>query len=94
MKTTLNIPQVENLQSSNGNDVPNQFRIITKDGAFFKSYSTIIAAKLNDGSILLDAKKWNYSRTTSKYRNDFLGMTTKETEKLIGSGELTLTDLN
>ncbi len=44
--------------------------------------------------IELDQKYWNYSKTTSKYRNQFLGETTKETQAKINSGEYTLTDLN
>lgn len=83
----LNIPQVETIAN-------NQFRIITDEAVIFKSYTTNIAAKLNDGSILLDAEKWNYSQTTSKYRNQFLNLTTKETEKMIASGEIKLVNLN
>ena len=44
--------------------------------------------------ILLDKNKWDYSRTTGKYRNRFLGETKRETEKKIKFGEYLLTDLN
>ena len=37
--------------------------------------------------------KWDYSVTTSKYRNIFLNENKKETEKKIKSGEYVLTDL-
>ena len=79
----------------------NQF-IITDDkgNEYFQSYETIIAKKslwaMNTGTedrIELDPK-WTYSKTTSKYRNKFLGETTKETQAKIDSGEYTLTDLN
>ena len=43
----------------------------------FFSYGTIIATKEN-GLITLDEKYWNYSKTTSKYLNQFLGHPTKE----------------
>ena len=42
----------------------------------------------------LDKTYWNYSKTTSKYRNQFLGETTKETQAKIDSGKYILTDLN
>ena len=44
--------------------------------------------------IELDQKYWNYSNTTGKYRNIFLGETITETKKKIKSGEYILTDLN
>ena len=77
-----NLPTVQNMQSSNGNDIPNQFEIFTNDGKVFQSYSSTIAI-ITDGQIILDRDKWNYSRTTSKYRNLFLGETTKETQNNI-----------
>ena len=43
---------------------------------------------------LLGRKYWNYSVTTSKYRNQFLNETTKETQAKINSGEYKLVDLN
>jgi hypothetical protein len=46
------------------------------------------------GQIYLDRNKWDYSTTTGKYRNQFLGETKKETQAKIDSGEYILTDLN
>lgn len=89
-----NVPQVENFKPANGNDVPNQFKIITGDAVIFQSYSSVIAVKMNDGRVLLDEKTWDYSRTTSKYRNDFLGNSKKECLELIESGYYILTNLN
>lgn len=48
----------------------------------------------NDGKILLDSKKWDYSNTTGKYRNQFLEETRKETEAKIKDGTYKLVDLN
>jgi hypothetical protein len=45
-------------------------------------------------STLIDKNKWDYSTTTGKYRNQFLGETKKETQAKIDSGEYILTDLN
>ena len=85
--------RVSNMVSSNGNDIPNQFIIHMEDGSVvFQSYSTVIAIKQN-GTVVLD-KDWNYSRTTSKYRNQFLRETTKETERKIKSGKYEVKELN
>ncbi len=88
------------------NGVKNQF-IITDEGRgalgnfikrqVFQSYNTRIAEIIqwpDETRITLDRDKWNYSKTTTKYRNQFLGETTKETERKIKSGEYILTDLN
>lgn len=66
--------KVENMKSSKGNLVPNQFIINTKDAIYFQSYRSLIA-KVNkkDNKIYLDAYLWDYSRTTSKYLYSFLG---------------------
>lgn len=62
---------------------------------WFQSYDSIIVYIDNYlGRTYLDQKYWNYSRTTSKYRNQFLGETTKETQAKIDSGEYVLADLN
>ena len=74
--------------------VKNQFLIHAETGVYFQSYNTIIAFKLNSGFIMLDKGKWDYSVTTSKYRNKFTGLTTQETKKKIESGEIQLRDLN
>jgi hypothetical protein len=44
--------------------------------------------------VQLDRDKWDYSTTTGKYRDQFLGETKKETQAKIDSGEYILTDLN
>jgi len=98
--------KVQNMTSSRGNSVPNQF-ILEDEGRgalgnfikrqTFQSYSSVIAVRTvwEDGTdIKLDRVKWDYSMTTSKYRNQFLGENKAETQKKIASGEYTLTDLN
>ena len=62
-------------------------------GYAFQSYQAVIAF-IYRGQVFLDEKYWNYSVTTGKYRNQFLGETKAETEKKIKSGEYVLTDLN
>ena len=51
-------------------------------GTILFSYYKKIAVKTVDG-VLLDGEYWNYSKTTAKHRNRFLGETTKETEAKI-----------
>ena len=95
--------KVENMTSSRGNKVANQFIVNCDDTKYYaeylQSYNSVIAKKMTcrDGGktyIILDRDKWDYSRTTSKYRNIFLGESKKETEKKIKSGEYVLADLN
>ncbi len=88
--------QVQNMLSSRGNKVPNQFRIFTDDGVYFQSYETVIAFKPCNGvdKVQLDRDAWEYSATTGKYRNLFLREKKAETLAKIASGEYILTDLN
>jgi len=86
--------KVSNLESNQGNKIANQFEITTNEGRFFKSYNSVIAFKPNVGAIQLDANKWDYSKTTGKYRNIFLGEDKKETERKIKTGIYILTNLN
>ena len=85
--------KITNMLSTRGNKVPNQFIINNNGEEYFQSYKSIIAKKSN-GKIYLDNYFWDYSVTTGKYRNDFLGEGIAETRKKIASGEYILTDLN
>ena len=74
---------------------PNQLEILTDEFTFFQSYDTVIAKVNNDsGELCLDESKWNYSKTTSKFRNKFTGLSTDETKKGIDDGSIKLEDLN
>ena len=94
---------VQNMTSSNGNKVANQF-IVTDENTnqYFQSYNSMIVKKDYQSEnpqaefvkIYLDKKYWNFSNTTSKYRNKFLNETTKQTMAKIKSGEYKLVDLN
>ena len=79
--------------SRSGNPVPNQFIIYTGEGNYFQSYDSVIVAN-NSGKITLDDYSWDYSSTTGKYRNEFLGEGIAETRAKIESGEYTLANLN
>lgn len=87
--------KVQNMTSGRGNAVPNQFVIEAPDGLYFQSYSSVIAFIPRDGGpIQLDTRKWDYSLTTGKYRNQFLGESLVETRAKIKDGTYILTDLN
>ena len=86
--------KVRNMYSVSGNSVPNQFIIYTSEGTYFQSYKSIIAFRDNDNKITLDEYYWDYSRTTGKYRNEFLGEYIADTRDKIESGEYKLADLN
>ena len=82
-----------NMISNKGNKIVNQFVIYTDNGSIFQSYNSTIV-KIDSGKTYLDINKWDYSKTTGKYRNMFLNENKKQTEQKIKSGEYILTDLN
>ncbi len=86
--------QVQNMTNNNYNTVPNQFTIEDKGNRYFQSYTTIIVKIDKRGQVYLDINAWDYSRTTSKYRNIFLNTDTKTIKANIKSGEYKLKDLN
>ena len=96
--------KVENMTSTRGNKIPNQF-IITdyQEGnkiECFQSYDVIIAKKVYDNmnfgiaEIFIDQNYWDYSRTTGKYRNIFLGEGIRLTRNKLENNQYILTDLN
>ncbi len=84
------------MTSDKGNKIANQFIISGDNGhEVFQSYNSVIAIKqAGNNPVLLDSYYWDYSVTTSKYRNQFLNETKKDTQKKIDSGEYVLTNLN
>ena len=86
--------RVENMTRARGNKVANQFLVTDDKGdEYFQSYRSMIAKK-SQGKIYLDEYYWDYSTTTGKYRNDFLGEGIADTRKKIETGEYILMDLN
>jgi len=98
--------KIKNMQGNSG-PVANQF-IIEEEGhgalgnftlrKTFQSYASTIAiiTLWPDGrrDVVLDAGTWDYSTTTGRYRNQFLGEAKCETEAKIKSGEYKLSELN
>ncbi len=92
MKNAKQIVKVRQFDGRNG-AVKNQFIITIGHKRIFQSYESIIV-EINGNKITLDTDKWDYSKTTGKYRNMFLGEKRDETERKIKSGEYKLANLN
>ena len=93
--------KVENMQNRMGKPVVNQFIINQIDNeikrTIFQSYKSTVAMKVDNGDtfqIYLDNDTWDYSSTTGRYRNVFLGEDIHETRRKIRSGEYKLVALN
>ena len=78
---------------SSYNAVACQFIIEVGNKTVFQSYDSIIAVKEN-GKVTLDKNFWDYSKTTGKYRNQFLGEDINETRRKIKAGIYKLANLN
>ena len=67
--------RVYNMESiKTGKPVANQFVINDGNKLVFQSYESMIVEFDKANSTITFGKDWNYSRTTSKYRNEFLDM--------------------
>ena len=85
--------KVKNMKSSSGRAVANQFEIETDDATYLQSYDSIIVKRMS-GVTYLDEYYWDYSTTTGRYRNMFLGENKGVTQMKIDTGEYNLTNLN
>lgn len=84
----------ENMVSNrSGRPVANQFIIRDEGYEYFQSYDSVIV-KRGKGKVYLDPNYWDYSATTGKYRNEFLGESKKETQAKLDSGVYEFMDLN
>lgn len=88
--------QVFNLTSKrSGKAVANQYCIIMNDGArYFRSYDSNICKIEPDGTIILDEYYWNYSKTTSKYLAQFLGVNNAQIHANVKAGIYKMENLN
>lgn len=74
-KITKSLKGFKGTESLSNNQV-----VVTFDNAIvFESYGTLIAIK-KDGKLYV-TKDYDYSRTTSRYLNEFCGRTSKEIAK-------------
>tara|TARA_R110001606_G_scaffold291090_1_gene438952 strand:+ start:2555 stop:2830 length:276 start_codon:yes stop_codon:yes gene_type:complete len=81
-----------------GRQIANQNIVYTPEFTMFVSYDTNIIKTTFDEEgkrmTILDRYYWNYSKTTGKYRNEFLGEGIAETRKKIEEGKYILANLN
>ena len=63
--------KVTNITNSRGRKVPNQFIIENGNIYTFQSYNSVIATVDFDNSTITIGYNWDYSTTTSRYRNAF-----------------------
>ena len=71
----------------------NQYIIEHNGVTYFQSYNVIVAKK-SKGKTILDKDYHEYSRTTIKYRNMFLGLSSASVNEAIRDGKITLGKLN
>jgi len=84
------------IKCKNINNRPDQkiLHDMVEDTYTFQSYDSLIATKTSDGTVYLDSFFWDYSPTTGKYRNIFLGEKKSETLKKIKAGIYKVINLN
>lgn len=92
MQQFNNFPEMGQFQwVSNRWDVPNQCVIYFDNGVILQSYESIIVVRAHGQTYI--GPDYDFSRTTGRYRNDFLGEKKEETEKKIKSGEYIMLEL-
>jgi len=89
------IKEMENIlkkiiKVKNFKDVINQFLIEGDDFVLLQSYQSPIVLKYKEKTYLF--KNWDYSKTTGKYRNIFLGEDKKTTLTKLKNGEYKAVD--
>ena len=92
---------VEQMTSRSGNVVPNQTILSDMTGKTFVSYGSKIVYQSKDRAsdglpldIIVDENYWDYSRTTGKYRNEFMNMGVQDVRDYIKEGRIQVGNLN
>ncbi len=93
---------VEQMTSRSGNVVPNQTILSCPKGKTFVSYGSKIVFQSKSRSsidglpleIIVDEYYWDYSRTTGKYRNEFMNMGVQDVRNYIKEGRIKVGNLN
>jgi hypothetical protein len=84
------VVKVENMTSNKGNKIANQFILYGDDFTLFQSYASPIVMRF-EGKVYL-FQDYDYSKTTGKYRNDFLNEGIAETRNKLKTGEYIAVD--
>lgn len=64
--------KVQNMTSTNGNKIANQFIIEDEGKICFQSYDSMIVTIDYNTQTIVVGNDWDYSQTTGKYRNLFM----------------------
>jgi hypothetical protein len=87
--------QVLAMSSRCGKAAPNQVTLVVGPHHILKSYGkTIAVIDYGSGKTWLDSYYHNYSRTTIRYRNQFLGEDSPTVKRRIENGDIIMADLN
>lgn len=92
----MRTPIVKPVMSPQGNFLKNQYVIETENGKFFQSYNDVIAYVPNLPCLptLVDVKKMEFSISTQKQTENFLGKTLEQVLFLIEDGKILNQELN
>ncbi len=83
--------QVVPVHTSNGNQAKDQFDLYFENAQVFQSYASIICIIFDDpDEKIVVGDDWDYSRTTAKYRKEFMRGNKKEIELQIKNGDIIL----
>ena len=88
--------KIEPLRTTRGGVARNHYVIYTEDGKYLSSYGRIVVYIPNDPSekTALDKNFYDFSKTTSTYRNIFLKIPSPSVRASIDKGMFLLTNLN
>jgi hypothetical protein len=87
--------RVSQLINSGGRPVPNHFVIEYNGFKWLQSYNALVARiDVESEEVELDQNYWEYSKTTARHRNAFLGMDNSEVKRHVDDGTFRLVDLN
>lgn len=89
----MNINKVIAMQSREGKPWRNQYILKAEEGDYLQSYDSIVALKTTDGRVILHPEYYNYSATTAKVRDAFLGITREQFTQNMKDGKYILQSL-
>jgi len=64
---------------------------MNNDMEFLQSYKSVVVARIR-GKVYLDKNTYDYSKTTSKYRNRYLNVNNAEFKENLQNGKYTIVD--
>lgn len=94
---TINVTRRTGMLNSKTQKPVANHQILTDDSTgcvYLQSYDSIVCMIDSVGRIFLNHKVYDYSKTTKKYRNMFLGLTTKELNRQIINGTIKMIPFN